>query len=320
MTRRLPKPKPRWVWITVSTVIPAAVLGVTLAGVLSEAFRDWLLADESGSTTIRNLGLVLAGLIALPLAIWRGLVAEKQADAAQRSLRNERYQKGAEMLGSEVLTVRLGGIYALQRLGQEFPEEYHVQTMRLLCAFVRNLTSDMRHKGTLAQSIETSRDSWIREDVLAAMTCIGKRDDFRISLERKAAYRLELAGINLKYLTLLKGNLRKAMLPNSNLSMTMLVNANLSEAFLQESDLTGTDLTDADLSGTLLGASELQTDGRQKVSIYSLGPAFGISQTQLDQARADPNNPPILFGVLDPNTGQPLVWNGGRGAPLKDDE
>ena len=313
-------PDSRGFWIGLSIAVPLAGIG------LSAGLWGWLNGEESASTTIRNVGLIIAALTALPVAVWRGIVADKQsaaaqsqADSAQRSLCNERYQKGSEMLGSEVLTVRLGGIYALQRLGQEFPEEYHVQTMRLLCAFVCNLTSDMRHKGMLAQSIETSRDSWIREDVLAAMTCIGKRDDFRISLERKAAYRLELAGINLKHLTLLKGNLRKVMLPNSNLSMTMLVNANLSEAFLQESDLTGADLTDADLSGTLLGASELQTDGRQKVSIYSLGPAFGISQTQLDQARADPNNPPILYGVLDPNTGQPLVWTGGRGTPLKDE-
>ena len=56
-----------------------------------------------------------AGLIALPLALWRGHVAEQQANAAQQSLRNERYQKGAEMLGSEVLSVRLGGIYGLQQ-------------------------------------------------------------------------------------------------------------------------------------------------------------------------------------------------------------
>ena len=109
-----------------------------------EAFWDWLNDGESGSATIRNLGLVLAAIIALPLAIWRGIVADKQAsaaqrqaetgleqtDTAQRSLLNERYQRGAEMLGSDVLSVRLGGIYALERLAKESPCEYHVQIMK----------------------------------------------------------------------------------------------------------------------------------------------------------------------------------------------
>ena len=100
---------------------------------------------ESGSTTVRNLGLIVAGLIALPLTLWRIRVADGQAKAAhrqvdtsQRSLLNEQYQKGAEMLGSEVLSVRLEGIYALARLAREHPEEYHIQIMRLFCAYVRN--------------------------------------------------------------------------------------------------------------------------------------------------------------------------------------
>ena len=61
---------------------------------LSTDIWDWLRDGpdgvESGSTTVRNLGLVVAGLIALPLAIWRSLVAQRQADTAQQSLLNER--------------------------------------------------------------------------------------------------------------------------------------------------------------------------------------------------------------------------------------
>ena len=80
---------------------------------------NWFSEGESNSGTIRNIGLVLAGLVALPLALWRSLVAQRQAEAAQRQaftaqegLANDRYQKGAEMLGSDVLSVRIGGIYA----------------------------------------------------------------------------------------------------------------------------------------------------------------------------------------------------------------
>ena len=86
--------------------------------------QDWLSNVESWSAIIRNIVLAAAAAIALPLAVWRSIVASRQADAAQsqadmaqcqsktaqRGLLNERYQKGAGMIGSEVLSVRLGGI------------------------------------------------------------------------------------------------------------------------------------------------------------------------------------------------------------------
>ena len=41
--------------------------------------------------------------------------------AGHRDLRNKRYQESSEMLGSDVLAVRLAGIYALQRLAEDHP-------------------------------------------------------------------------------------------------------------------------------------------------------------------------------------------------------
>lgn len=55
---------------------------------------------ESNSATLRNAGLVVAGVIALGFALWRAQIANRQAGTAERGLLNERYQKGAEMLGS----------------------------------------------------------------------------------------------------------------------------------------------------------------------------------------------------------------------------
>ena len=304
-------------------LIPAAVLSVTLAGVFSETFRDWLLSDESGSTTIRNLGLVLAGLIALPLAIWRSLVAQRQADAAQQSLRNERYQKGAEMLGSEVLSVRLGGIYALQRLDDEYPEEYHLQIMNLLCAFIRHPTQDEKHEKRL-EAMKTDVRS-LRDDVAAAMTVICKRDSLRIELEQEHDFVLDLSDAYLAYAVLTYGRLQGVMFWQANLYYAMLVNADLSGADLGMANLDKAMLHDADLSGT-----DLSHVGYLDIPM----PAKGLTQDQLDQARASNGNPPKrllnnranrdkapkIQGVFDAIVGQPLVWTGGRGEPLKDDE
>lgn len=104
----------------------------------------WLTGKEAASTTIRNLGLVVAAAVGLPLAVWRSVIAERQADAAQRqsetafrSLLNDRFQKAAEMLGHPKSTaVRIGGINALARLAREHAGDFHLPVARLLTAFL----------------------------------------------------------------------------------------------------------------------------------------------------------------------------------------
>ena len=116
---------------------------------MGDEIWSWLSAGESGSAVIRNLGVVVLAVIALPLAVWRGVVADRQAkaarqqaDTAEQGLLYDRYQKGAEMLGSAILSVRLGGIYALEHLGKEYSDQFYIQVMRILCAYVRHPTRD----------------------------------------------------------------------------------------------------------------------------------------------------------------------------------
>ena len=145
------------------TAFVAVVLVVCV--VLSIVFWKWLSAGESGSTTIRNIGLIAVGVIALPLAIWRGIVAERQAATAQQGLLNERYQKGAEMLGSHTLSVRLGGIYALEHLTVEHPGKYHLRTMELFCAFVRHPVEDKALEALDRRETQGHQNEPLRQDV-----------------------------------------------------------------------------------------------------------------------------------------------------------
>ena len=88
-----------WAWarVWVAEHLLGLSLGVSAAGVIAGVVitavdPGWVGGGESGSTTIRNLGIVLAGLVALPLTVWRGVVANRQADTAQQDLRNKRYR------------------------------------------------------------------------------------------------------------------------------------------------------------------------------------------------------------------------------------
>ena len=343
--------------------------------------------DESLSTTIRNVGLVIGGVVATLLAVWRSKVAERQANTAQQSLLNERYQRGAAMLGSDVLTVRLGGIYALQRLADEQPKQYHIQIMQLLCGFARHPTT-VSGEDLMEADGELPRR---REDVQAVMTAISACHKRQLKIERETKFQLDFDKAVLSGLSLSGGNLAGAKFDGADLSWTLLRNTDLSNATLMSADLSDAHLTGANLSGALfwntdlsglnlLGAnlsrtwllhanlsnlsnaslndvdlSHAQLDGANLSDARFQGAnlsgasltnadlsgadfsaesylyvdvsdlpggrsedkgemlAKGLTQAQLDEARADPENPPKLDGVLDAETGEQLVW---RGRPL----
>ena len=286
-----------------------AVLVIVVSLISIPYYWDWLSAEESNSSTIRNIFLAAAALIALPLAIWRSTVAGRQADTAQqqsgiaqRGLLNERYQKGAEMLGSRVLSVRLGGIYALQSLASEDPTQYHIQIMRLFCAFVRNL--DGVQDGSLTPAIEigsggeeegNDQPPRMREDVQAVMEAIGGRDEIgRRVLEKEDGVELYFGEANLSFLRLDKADLSNARFWKANLSGTSFSKANLSGAKLWKTSLSGATFTEAYLAATDFSQST------------------GLTENQLAQACADPHSPPVLNGVFDAETGEPVIWYGER--------
>ena len=210
-------------------------------------------------------------------------------------MRYERYQKGAEMLGSKVLAVRLAGIYALQRLAKEHLKEYHVQIMRLFCAFACYPTKDKKYEEKLE-----GEAGQLREDVQAIMDVIRKRDLSAIALENEARFIVDLPTVMLRFARLNDANLQHAIFFKANLSYARLGGANLSNAKLWgtkliKTDLKDTNLTCADLSGLLYGPVPQ--------------PVTGLTQEQLNQACSDPNYPPDLRGVLD-QAGNQLQWCG----------
>ena len=259
---------------------------------MSSEPQYWLSNLESWSAIIRNFGLVIAAAIALWFAKKRIVVANRQTATAERGLLNERYQKGAEMLGSDVLSVRLGGIYALARLAREHSNDYHTQIMRLLCAFVRNPTGksvevavpregltpgaeftsgfesddedDCDASGQLREAADV-RPPRVREDVQAVMTAFRERSEPQIKIEEKEKYCLDLSGSNLKNVSLISANFKSArmdlilakFMESINLSGAIMSDANLSGAVMPIANLIGANLSDANLNGANLNGADL---------------------------------------------------------------
>ena len=276
---------------------------IVLVGFIAILIWDWWgwwgwLSDdeESDSTTVRNLGLFVAAIIGLLLAIWRSVVADRQSKTAQRSLLNERYQKGADMLGSKVLSVRVGGVYALERLAKEHAEDYHIPITVLFCAFVRNPPKDENAKdknnnNAQSDTPQEEKHSKIRADVQAIMTALGRRNKKQRKIENQKTSKepiLNLTGANLFGMGLAGANVSGARFDHAKLYSAVLDGADLSSARLD-----GADLSSARLKGVR-----------------------GLTQAQLDQAVAYPKNPPNLEGAKDSETGEPLVWRGKAPPPI----
>ena len=241
-------------WFTIG-FFAIGIAGFAAALAFSKSIHPETSSEVSPLETIRNVVLIVGGALAFGFAWWRAIVAERQADAARsqvetaqhqaetalRALSNERYQRGAEMLGSSTLAVRLGGIYALQQLATEHPDQYHIQVMRLLCAFVKNPTKDEILDRPLVIDGELM-PTRIREDAQDALFAIGKRSWNQIQIEKREQFRVNLHGANLT-----GADLRRSNLDRANVTHAKLADADLEEASVKGACLVGANLTGANL-------------------------------------------------------------------------
>jgi hypothetical protein len=128
-----------WAWALACLLGLAALAGIILAlwklpsslyGDFSNASADARLQAASGFRTALVAGL--AGLAALgSLAM-----ATRTYRLTQQGQITERYTKAIEQLGSDKLDVRLGGIYALERIAKDSRQD-HPTVVEVLSAFVR---------------------------------------------------------------------------------------------------------------------------------------------------------------------------------------
>ena len=114
----------------------AAVLAASVAALVCVALLAALW--DGPSSDVRNYGLIVAAIIAFPLAIWRSLVAHRQARAGESQAAAAAEQarladagetaarmfRAAELLGSDNPAVRLTGVRMLERIADDHPGVY----------------------------------------------------------------------------------------------------------------------------------------------------------------------------------------------------
>ncbi|HEX8738159.1 MAG TPA: pentapeptide repeat-containing protein, partial [Pyrinomonadaceae bacterium] len=240
---------PRWQASIYERKVTEHINNISDAKDRAAAIKDIELYENSARLTIAQIvgGLVL--LAGLYFTYQNVVAAQNNAKTAQENLRiteegklTDRFSKAVEMLGSDKLEVRLGGIYALERIARDSQKD-HWTVMEVLTAFVR----ENSHKLLEGQPPET-----LREDIQAIMTVIGRR-------EWRETERLDinLERVNLNGCKLWKANLSKAYLSEANLNGAYLRDADLSRTNLSMADLNGADLNGANLNKAILFAADL---------------------------------------------------------------
>ena len=88
------------------------------------------------------------------LAVWRSMVAQRQAEIAQRGLLADRYQRAVEMLSHDLDSMRIGGIHALVDLTREDPDEYKGKVVKLLSIYYQPEVSPSPHEDQIRYTLD----------------------------------------------------------------------------------------------------------------------------------------------------------------------
>jgi len=200
--------------------------------------------------------------------------AEKSAAIGQERHITERFVRVMELLGDEKLEVRLGGIYALERIARDSPKDQSAVT-EVLATYVREHAP---------LNLSTSQPQRIRADVQAILTVLGRRT---------------WAEAEEQSLDLHETTLSTAYLPFASFQRAYLYEANLRGAMLYRANLQGAWLWKAQLHNAILEGAHLES--------ADLTAAEGMTWEQLGQAHIDPSTklPDYLRASIPDNAFEP---------------
>jgi len=218
-----------------------------------------------------TIGQMLGGVAVISglLFAWQqlGNTAETLRVSQQGQI-TERFTRAVDQLGSDDVTIRLGGIYALDRIAGDSPQDY-VPAMQVLASYVRGASPRSAAGSTPGPAGSAGRDFPI--DVQAVLTILGGR-----TVPWPAPRCLDLSGADLAF-----ANLANANLVGICLERTDLASANLVGADLQGTTMSGANPTHADLTGANLSLAVLDS------AVLRMASMAGANLTEANLLNAD---------------------------------
>lgn len=189
---------------------------------------------EKFFSIVTGVATAVIAAIGVYAVLGRMRIADKQAKTAEQGQVTERFSRAIEHLGAgDRLTVRLGGIYALERIAGDSSPDYDT-VMEVLCSFVRERLAQFVAEFELDRERAYQVDATgegdeippLPADIQAALTVIG-----RCLPKPPRARKLDLRNLQLLHAKL-RGDFRGA-----DFRQTDFLKADLSGADLRGADL-----------------------------------------------------------------------------------
>lgn len=199
------------------------------------------------------------------------------------------------------LEVRIGAIYALERIAQDSLRD-HIQIMEILCAYIR--------ENSPVKSLELTEPPFEmavpRTDIQVAITVIGRRAKEQIDIEWEKEFRLDLRNSDLSGVSFKKLDFSAAIFNYCRLEAASFRECNLTGAWLVGALLNFAVFFDAELRGTNLNYTVINrpkiVSGSMLRSI-TFGKIYGITVAKADLSAIDylgePEAMNLVFGTAD---------------------
>lgn len=226
--------------------------------------------NEARKTLAYTLGGILA-IIGITLAHRRIRALERQVQIGQEQLQvsqegqiTERFTRAIEQLGSQEMAIRLGGIYALERIANDSDKDYW-PIMETLTAYVRENTPWQEAptvEAAIPAAAVTSAPAVPAKpatDIQAILTVLGRR---KYRFNERDDKQLDLSNTDLRGIVLIEAHLEGAIfwdahMEEATLSLASLEWAEFQGAHLQKAALVATNLENAELSEAHLEGARL---------------------------------------------------------------
>jgi hypothetical protein len=216
-------------------------------------------------------------------------IAQNQLQVAQEGQITERFTRAIEQLGSDRMEIRLGGIYALERIANDSDKDYW-PIMETLTAYVRENApwreplpespkeatgpEALEEETKTLESLGTSASVAPKPvtDIQAILTVLGRRK-YRYGQEEEKG-RLDLRNTDLRGASLRGAHLEWAFLMGAHLEGTFLMEAHLEWAFLSKA----TGLTREQLARAFLDENTRLPDYLQEQPGEDRGPEGNLGE------------------------------------------
>ena len=247
--------------------------------------RAWLRLWSGSGWDWGKFASAVTALTAIAALLFTALSLQQtrsQNQLAQSGQITDRFNAAVTNLGSETMTIRIGGIFGLQRIMQDSPRDQPA-AVQVLAAYVRQRAPrpSAASAPTAAPAAAAGADAPPAIDVQTALTVLAARDP---SHDQGSV--IDLSDTDLSAANLIGANLGRADLTGAILTGADLRGARLSFADLNNADLNNADLSNADLSGARLRIADLSGAGLDFADLHSAD-LYGANLGRVNLVGAD---------------------------------